>query len=144
MDIYHTDDRGDHVNGQVASQLELAEDWKLKEWVEFFKDPPAQRSRILNLLSLECGSSKLARVVRPPTAVKEIGWVEALWPKANKADRARMPRVQLYTLMSCAESYTDFHVDFCGSSVWYHLYQGRKVRLLTYTQLCPCAVEQRI
>jgi F-box/leucine-rich repeat protein 10/11 len=109
--------------------LELAEDWKLKEWVEFFSEPAHERKRILNLLSLECGSTKLARVVRPPTVVKEIGWVEALWPRATKADRARMPRVQLYTLMSCAESYTDFHVDFCGSSVWYHLYQGRKVSI---------------
>ncbi|TYZ60877.1 hypothetical protein PybrP1_001449 [[Pythium] brassicae (nom. inval.)] len=114
----------------VASQLELAEDWKLREWVAFFKQPPAARTRVLNLLSLECGSSKLARIVRPPTVVDEIGWVEALWPRANKADRARRPRVQLYTLMSCAESYTDFHVDFCGSSVWYHLYQGRKIFLL--------------
>ncbi|KAF1319022.1 hypothetical protein FI667_g13372, partial [Globisporangium splendens] len=114
----------------VASQLELAEDWKLKEWVEFFREPAHERQRILNLLSLECGSTKLARVVRPPTVVKEIGWVEALWPRATKADRARMPRVQLYTLMSCAESYTDFHIDFCGSSVWYHLYQGRKIFLL--------------
>lgn len=113
----------------MASQLELAEDWKLKEWVAFFERPASERKRVLNLLSLECGSSKLARLVRPPTAVKEIGWVESTWPKTKKADRARMPRVQLYTLMSCAESYTDFHVDFCGSSVWYHLYKGRKVRL---------------
>jgi hypothetical protein len=40
------------------------------------------------------------------------------------------PRVQLYCLMSVAGSYTDFHVDFGGTSVWYHLLRGRKVFFL--------------
>ncbi|VDO27381.1 unnamed protein product [Haemonchus placei] len=26
-----------------------------------------------------------------------------------------------------AGSYTDFHIDFGGSSVWYHIYEGQKV-----------------
>ena len=29
--------------------------------------------------------------------------------------------------MSVRESYTDFHIDFCGSSVWYHIIRGKKV-----------------
>jgi hypothetical protein len=32
-----------------------------------------------------------------------------------------------YVLMSVRESYTDFHIDFCGSSVWYHIVKGKKV-----------------
>ena len=32
-----------------------------------------------------------------------------------------------YVLMSVSESYTDFHIDFCGSSVWYHIIKGKKV-----------------
>ena len=35
----------------------------------------------------------------------------------------------MYALMSPASSYTDFHVDFGGSSVWYHILQGRKIFL---------------
>lgn len=31
--------------------------------------------------------------------------------------------------MSPANSYTDFHVDFGGSSVWYHILKGRKIFL---------------
>ena len=31
------------------------------------------------------------------------------------------PRVSKYCLMSPAESYTDFHIDFGGTSVWYHV-----------------------
>lgn len=30
-------------------------------------------------------------------------------------------QVQLYALMSVANCYTDFHIDFGGSSVWYHV-----------------------
>ena len=36
----------------------------------------------------------------------------------------------LYGLMSPAGCYTDFHVDFGGSSVWYHVISGRKTFLL--------------
>lgn len=34
-----------------------------------------------------------------------------------------------YCLMSVRGCYTDFHVDFGGTSVWYHIHQGGKVRL---------------
>ena len=37
------------------------------------------------------------------------------------------PEVQKYCLISAANSYTDFHIDFGGSSVWYHLVKGDKV-----------------
>eukprot|EP00871_Galdieria_phlegrea_P005579 jgi/Galph1/6021/GphlegSOOS_G4690.1 len=37
------------------------------------------------------------------------------------------PKVQLYCLMSVAGAYTDFHIDFGGSSVWYHIVSGRKI-----------------
>ena len=50
---------------------------------------------------------------------------------AGKGKESRTyPRVQKYCLMSVAGSYTDFHVDFGGTSVWYHLLRGRKVFFL--------------
>ena len=36
----------------------------------------------------------------------------------------------LYALMGPAGAYTDFHIDFGGSSVWYHVVAGRKSFLL--------------
>lgn len=33
----------------------------------------------------------------------------------------------LYCLMGSRGSYTDFHIDFGGSSVWYHVVIGMKV-----------------
>jgi len=30
--------------------------------------------------------------------------------------------------MSVGKCYTDFHIDFGGTSVWYHVLRGQKVR----------------
>ena len=35
-----------------------------------------------------------------------------------------------YALMSVAGCYTDFHIDMGGTSVWYHILHGQKVRLI--------------
>lgn len=37
------------------------------------------------------------------------------------------PAVQYYCLTSAAGSYTDFHIDFGGSTVWYHVVRGQKI-----------------
>lgn len=41
--------------------------------------------------------------------------------------RRGRPTVQKYCLMSVAGCYTDFHLDFGGTSVWYHVSRGTKV-----------------
>lgn len=33
--------------------------------------------------------------------------------------------------MSVAGCYTDFHIDFGGTSVWYHILHGEKVSFVT-------------
>lgn len=37
------------------------------------------------------------------------------------------PQIQKYCLMGVEGSWTDFHIDFGGSSVWYHVFRGEKV-----------------
>jgi len=37
------------------------------------------------------------------------------------------PKVQLYCLMGVAHAWTDWHIDFAGSSVYYHVLRGAKV-----------------
>ena len=39
-------------------------------------------------------------------------------------------QVLLYALMSPAGCFTDFHVDFGGSAVWYHVVSGSKVFIM--------------
>ena len=42
---------------------------------------------------------------------------------------ARPVQALLYVLSSPAGAWTDFHVDFGGSLVWYHMLQGAKTFL---------------
>lgn len=45
----------------------------------------------------------------------------------NAMEEMWYPKVQKYCLMSVAGCYTDFHIDFGGTSVWYHIIRGSKV-----------------
>lgn len=37
------------------------------------------------------------------------------------------PEVALFCLIGMKDSFTDFHIDFGGSSVWYHVFKGQKI-----------------
>ncbi len=41
-----------------------------------------------------------------------------------------------YCLMSVEGCFTDFHIDFGGTSVWYHILRGSKVRAFLKVQHC--------
>lgn len=65
---------------------------------------------------------RLSDFVRPPTLVSQISWVEQCWPRSlPSVGELRRPAVMKYCLMGTENSYTDFHIDFGGSSVWYHV-----------------------
>jgi len=85
--------------------------------------------RVLNQISLEFSLLPLAKYVKSPKFVRDIDWVDNMWPAQRKA-QGDYPRVQYYCLTSTAGCYTDFHIDFGGTSVWYHVLNGRKVFLL--------------
>ena len=80
--------------------------------------------RVLNQISLEFSKTPLARVVKSPTVVRELDWIDWAWPSNQPLTK---PRVQYYCLTSAQGCYTDYHVDFGGTSVWYHVVQGQKV-----------------
>ncbi|CAF4722357.1 unnamed protein product, partial [Rotaria socialis] len=46
---------------------------------------------------------------------------------ANHFENFERPEVAKYCLLSPQSSYTDFHVDFGGSSVWYSVVRGEKI-----------------
>lgn len=82
-------------------------------------------SRILNMISLEVSNTKLTDMICAPKFVDLIDWVSLLWP-LDRIARNDYPRVQKYCLAGMAGAYTDFHIDFGGTSVWYHILWGRK------------------
>eukprot|EP00953_Heterococcus_sp_UTEX-ZZ885_P020512 11475-Heterococcus_DN1.PRE.7 len=62
----------------------------------------------------------------PAQFVRDLDWIDKVWPESRRRFR-EYPQVQYYCLMSLAGSYTDFHIDFGGSSVWYHVLRGSKI-----------------
>ena len=88
---------------------------------------------------------QLQRIVDCPTIVREsLDWVPLVWPEhlfneqkdaTNTVENMKYPKVRKYVLMSVAGCYTDFHIDFGGTSVWYHVLKGAKVRLVAFYHL---------
>ena len=63
--------------------------------------------------------------VQSPLLVRSLSWVDSLFIDEDGPPEAiyGRPDVQKYCLMSAKDSYTDFHVDFAGTSVWYHIFK---------------------
>ncbi|TRM56644.1 hypothetical protein BD626DRAFT_560748 [Schizophyllum amplum] len=101
--------------------------WTMGRWAEYFNTPTSARDKIRNVISLEISQTKLGERIMPPRLVRELDWVENFWPSTRKGKGHQYPKVQLYCLMGVANAWTDWHVDFAGSSVYYHVVSGSKV-----------------
>ncbi|OBZ75769.1 JmjC domain-containing histone demethylation protein 1 [Grifola frondosa] len=110
----------------VATQSNIP-GWTLGKWAEYYDLEPSKRDKIRNVISLEISGTKLADQVLPPRLVREVDWVEKFWPNTKKGRGHAYPKVQLYCLMGVAGAWTDWHLDFAGSSVYYHILHGSKV-----------------
>nr|XP_023395128.1 histone lysine demethylase PHF8 isoform X3 [Loxodonta africana] len=95
---------------------------KLGDFVKYYYS--GKREKVLNVISLEFSDTRLSNLVETPKIVRKLSWVENLWPEECVFER---PSVQKYCLMSVRDSYTDFHIDFGGTSVWYHVLKGEKI-----------------
>ncbi|XP_076434796.1 lysine-specific demethylase 2B-like [Babylonia areolata] len=116
------------VNTQKGMEMTM------KDWVRYYQNP--ERDRLLNVISLEFSHTRLDNYVESPTLIRQVDWVDRVWPRhlkecqtesTNIIDKMKYPKVQKYCLMSVAGCYTDFHIDFGGTSVWYHILHGEKV-----------------
>ncbi|CAL1543944.1 unnamed protein product [Lymnaea stagnalis] len=111
-----------------------AMEMSMKDWVKYYENP--ERDRLLNVISLEFCHTRLENYVESPTLVRQVDWVDRAWPRhlkecqtesTNVIEKMKYPKVQKYCLMSVAGCYTDFHIDFGGTSVWYHILHGEKI-----------------
>ncbi|TFK25004.1 JmjC domain-containing histone demethylation protein 1 [Coprinopsis marcescibilis] len=109
----------------VASQS-ASPGWTLGTWADYMELEPEKRDKIYNVISLEVSGTKIAELVTPPKLVRDLDWVENFWPSTRKGKGVVYPKVQLYCLMGVAKAWTDWHIDFAGSSVYYHILSGAK------------------
>ncbi|KAI7866366.1 hypothetical protein BDF14DRAFT_1691873, partial [Spinellus fusiger] len=105
----------------VGTQSELA-GWTVGRWAAYYHHP--NRDRIRNVISLEISHTDFGRSIQRPAFVRDMDWIDHVWPADLKP--VEYPKVQLYCLMGTKDSYTDFHVDFGGTSVFYHIVRGSK------------------
>uniref|UniRef100_UPI00398E330B lysine (K)-specific demethylase 2Bb isoform X1 n=2 Tax=Pristiophorus japonicus TaxID=55135 RepID=UPI00398E330B len=118
------------VNTQKGIEMSMS------QWVKYYETPEVEREKLYNVISLEFSHTKLENLVKRPNVVDMVDWVDNMWPRhlkekqmdsTNAIAEMKYPKVQKYCLMSVKGCYTDFHIDFGGTSVWYHILQGGKV-----------------
>jgi hypothetical protein len=99
----------------------------LGEWVDYM-DEERPRGVVNNLISLEYSNTAVEDRVKPPSVVTNISVFHKSWPRdrKGKGKGSCAPYVHNYCLSSPEGSYCDFHADFGGSSVFYHVHTGSK------------------
>nr|XP_006819064.1 PREDICTED: LOW QUALITY PROTEIN: lysine-specific demethylase 2A-like [Saccoglossus kowalevskii] len=116
------------VNTQKGIEMTMA------QWAKYFENP--DRDKLYNVISLEFSRTRLDDYVTSPKLVRQVDWIDNVWPphlkntqieSTNAISEMKYPKVQKYCLMSVAGCYTDFHIDFGGTSVWYHILHGKKI-----------------
>lgn len=107
----------------VKSQNGEDKKWNMRRWVEYYESKESKVVR--NVISLEVSQSKLGRLIKRPKVVRDLDLQDSVWPPELIA-KGDYPKVQFYCLMSVADCFTDFHIDFGGSSVFYHILKGKK------------------
>lgn len=109
-------------------QTQQNERWTMSRWNEYISHTKLEdRDRVRNVISLEVSHIKDLKIERP-VAVEENDLVNIIWDSFG--DQDDKPKVTRYVLMSAGNSYTDFHLDFAGTSVYYNLISGNKKFLL--------------
>ncbi|KAM8909517.1 lysine-specific demethylase 7A isoform 2-T2 [Spinachia spinachia] len=113
---------GDKVIDVIDVARQADSKMKLSEFIKYYSN--AHRPKVLNLISLEFSDTKMSELVQVPDVAQKMSWVENYWPDDSFFPK---PFVQKYCLMGVKDSYTDFHIDFGGTSVWYHVLWGEKI-----------------
>ncbi|OBA19268.1 Clavaminate synthase-like protein [Metschnikowia bicuspidata var. bicuspidata NRRL YB-4993] len=114
----------------VLSQQSELPTWTLRQWKDYFYTPESERDRIRNVISLEISRvEELGTNFSRPKMVADLDLVDKVWCDSDGHNQER-PRVTVYCLMSVRGSYTDFHIDFSGTPVYYTVCHGAKTFLM--------------
>lgn len=104
----------------VKSQEGEDKRWTLAKWADYYEDQSEDKP-VRNVISLEVSRTRLGHLIRRPQIVRDLDLADSVW-----MEKGHPPKVQFYVLMSVADCFTDFHIDFGGSSVYYHIVKGKK------------------
>ncbi|EGT53564.1 hypothetical protein CAEBREN_20648 [Caenorhabditis brenneri] len=139
----------------IVSGTRAEERMSITKLIKAFNTPKQKRSAIYNLLSLEFDSlgQGLRDAFSVPEFVRRKSMINKLKAKLTqkiqeiqtkmengdekeelKTKQSRLqtqidtlPKYQMFLLLSMEGSFTDIHVDFSATSVYYHVVKGRKI-----------------
>lgn len=120
-ELYGPEERVEVID--VKSQQGEDKRWNMQKWADYYES--TGKKIVRNVISLEVSQSPLGKLIRRPKIVRDLDLQDSVWPEELKAV-GEYPKVQFYCLMSVADCYTDFHIDFGGSSVYYTILKGSK------------------
>ncbi|EEA28061.1 JmjC domain-containing histone demethylation protein 1 [Talaromyces marneffei ATCC 18224] len=120
-ELYGPEERVEVID--VKSQQGEDKRWNMQKWADYYES--TGKKIVRNVISLEVSQSPLGKLIRRPKIVRDLDLQDSVWPEELKAI-GDFPKVQFYCLMSVADCYTDFHIDFGGSSVYYTILKGKK------------------
>ena len=110
----------------VLTQQGVNPGWNLGKWRDYYNTDELSRDRIRNVISLEISDvDSFGKSFRRPRIVRDMDLVDKVWN-----DKSPRPKVTKYCLMSVTGSFTDFHIDFSGTSVYYTVCSGSKTFLM--------------
>lgn len=121
----------DYFVNVIDVQSQENERWSLREWCNYFNKPAEEKDRIRNVISLEVSHVEDLQYDRPDI-VDDKDLVDIVWNNVENLDTENDPRpkVTKYCLMSVKNAFTDYHLDFAGTSVYYNLAFGKKKFIL--------------
>ncbi|OKL55629.1 JmjC domain-containing histone demethylation protein 1 [Talaromyces atroroseus] len=119
--LYGPEERVEVID--VKSQQGEDKRWNMQKWADYYES--TGKKPVRNVISLEVSQSQLGKLIRRPKIVRDLDLQDSVWPSELTAV-GDYPKVQFYCLMSVADCYTDFHIDFGGSSVYYTILKGKK------------------
>lgn len=112
----------------VLSQQGVQPAWNMGKWRDYFKMDSVSRDRIRNVISLEISDvEELGVGFTRPKLVRDLDLVDKVWDPEDEQLRLKVTK---YCLMSVAGAFTDFHIDFGGTSVYYTVCSGAKSFLM--------------
>ncbi|KAL9035398.1 MAG: hypothetical protein Q9214_006600, partial [Letrouitia sp. 1 TL-2023] len=106
-ELYGLDEKIEVID--VKSQNGEGRKWNMRRWADYYES--TSNKVVRNVISLEVSQSRLGRLIRRPQIVRDLDLQDHVWPAELEA-KGEFPRVQFYCLMSVADCFTDFHVDF--------------------------------
>ena len=117
MDIAQTIGKDYQIKIIEVGAQEQSDGFSIGQFAEYLHGYTPGKHKVLNLISLEFSATTLAPRIQSPSMVRDLDWIDVVWPMERRA-RGDFPQVQRYCLSGMGGSYTDFHVDFGGTSVW--------------------------